>query len=93
MHQPSALGEGQNREHYLQEREWIPVERLFFFFFFLFGGLDAREARQHRVGGIVRATGPDPFGNGMPLPTYPWGPVWARRGRLRLLIGLQVTTI
>ena len=36
--------------------------------------LGAREAHQHLVGGIVRATGPDPFGNGMPLPTYPWGP-------------------
>ena len=30
--------------------------------------LGAREAHQLRVGGIVRATGPDPFGNCMPLP-------------------------
>ena len=33
--------------------------------------LGTREAHQRLVGGIVRATGPDPFGNGMPLPTYP----------------------
>ena len=32
--------------------------------------LVAREAHQLRVGGIVRAAGPDPFGNGMPLPAY-----------------------
>ena len=32
--------------------------------------MGAREARQLRVGGIVRATGPDPFGNGVPLPAY-----------------------
>ena len=36
--------------------------------------LGAGEAHQHLVGGIVRATRPDPFGNGMPLPTYHWGP-------------------
>ena len=51
-----------------------------FLFFFVrgrrpsrFNRLGAREAHQHLVGGIVRATGPDPFGNGMPLPTYHWG--------------------
>ena len=32
--------------------------------------LGAREAHQLRVGGIVRTAGPDPFGNGMPLPAY-----------------------
>ena len=32
--------------------------------------LGAWEAHQLRVGGIVRAAGPDPFGNGMPLPAY-----------------------
>ena len=47
-------------------------------FFFFLGGcaaqlvsqLGAWEAHQLRVGGIVRAAGPDPFGNGMPLPAY-----------------------
>ena len=34
--------------------------------------LSAREAHQLRVGGIDRAAGPDPFGNGMPLPAYYW---------------------
>ena len=29
---------------------------------------NAREAHQLRVGGIVHSTGPDPFGNCMPLP-------------------------
>ena len=31
----------------------------------------AREAHQYKVGGIVRAAGPDPFGSGMPLPRLP----------------------
>ena len=42
--------------------------------------LGVMEAHQHMVGGIVRATGPDPFGNGMPLPTYPWGPCVGPQG-------------
>ena len=36
--------------------------------------LGAREAYKHKAGGIVYATGPDPFGNCMPLPTCCWSP-------------------
>ena len=58
-------------------------------YIFLLGGtaqpcyqLGAREAHQLLVGGIVHATGPDPFGNCMPLP----------RPLLRTLCELLVTS-
>ena len=54
--------------------------------------MGAKEARQHLVGGIVRAAGPDPFGNGVPLPTYHWGAVRALSDKLRCLF-LEVATV